>query len=76
MLPTKSGRQGRGNSGGIKGMFSEGYMPLKVGNKGLGAEMYGMGRAVGGSEVLKIVVPAKGAATPPYIVMLPTSHLG
>ena len=51
-------------------------MPLKIGNKVLLDEMYSMVWAMrGGSKGCRIVVPTRAAATPPYVVMLSTSHL-
>ena len=52
-------------------------MPLKIGNKALPKEMYGMVWAIEGeSKRCRFVVPAKGVATLPYIIMLFASPLG
>ena len=52
-------------------------MSLKVGNSVFQKEMYSMAWAIGGgSKGHRVVVPAKGADTPLYIVMLSPSHLG
>ena len=52
-------------------------MSLKVGNKVLPEEMYGMAYVTEvGSKGGRVVVPAREATTPPYVVMLSASYLG
>ena len=52
-------------------------MPLQVGNKVLPKEIYSMAWATrGGNKGHRVVAPARGVATPPYIIMLSASHLG
>ena len=52
-------------------------MLLKLVNKVLPEEMYGMDwTAMGGSKGHKVVMSTKGVATPLYVVMLSASHSG